>query len=101
MSVSFFNTQSEKCDFRFAAFFNRDKRLKNAGASLRRLPGCRKTGFFNSLLSPDYSWTRCCGRQSGLLSGVCSRRVLDVLTSTPARTRLPGLLDGLATRIHE
>jgi hypothetical protein len=34
-----------KNDFRFASFFNRNKRLKNAGVSLHRMQAVEKRSF--------------------------------------------------------
>jgi hypothetical protein len=40
-----FQHAKQKCDFCFAAFFNRVARLKNVGASMRRPQAAEKRGF--------------------------------------------------------
>jgi hypothetical protein len=40
-----FQHAKRKCDFRFASFFNRLQRLKNAGASLHRTQAVEKRSF--------------------------------------------------------
>jgi len=40
-----FQHAKRKCDFRFASFFNRLPRLKNAGTSLYRVQAAEKQGF--------------------------------------------------------